>query len=546
MQTPNDGLAAGTFAPVHERQDSNELSHELKRTLTWKDAFWVTSGVPAGVLFTIGGVSSTIGTPAWIIWIAAILIGFIQSFVYAEISTLYPNKSGGASVYGALGWVRYSKMVAPVSVWCNWLAWSPMLAMGTSLAAGYMLSSLFPADSIINTWHWTLLDLGFVGKGLTLRVNSTFILATAFLLITFKLQHSGASAAATTQRILGIASLTPLVVIALVPLITGDMPSTNFLPLLPLTHDASGAAVLGGWNAAGISTAMGAMFLACWSTFGFETAVCYTREFKDPQKDVFKAIFWSGVLCLFMFIAVPIAFQGSLGLAGMLKPEIIDGSGVGAAMAHFVGGGKLMFNVVVVMLVLAILLIVMTSMMGSSRTLYQASVDGWLPRYLSHVNEHGAPTRAMWTDLGFNLILLLMSDYMAILSVSNVCYMIFVFLNLQSGWIHRLDRADWPRAYKCKNWLLGLGALCGFVDLVFVGAGANFQGEHTLRNGLLTALLIVPVFVYRHYIQDKGRFPASMARDMALPHARAGVLPYVALAAAVLVVWLSARLTVIT
>jgi hypothetical protein len=152
----------------------------------------------------------------------------------------------------------------------------------------------------------------------------------------------------------------------------------------------------------------------------------------------------------------------------------------------------------------------------------------------------------MWTDLIFNLFLLLMSDYMAILSVSNVCYMIFVFLNLQSGWIHRLDRADWPRAYKCKNWLLMLGAACGFLDLVFVGAGANFQGENTLRNGLLTVLLIVPVFVYRHYIQDKGHFPESMRRDMELPHARAGILPYVTLAAAVLVVWISSRLTVIT
>ncbi len=132
------------------------------------------------------------------------------------------------------------------------------------------------------------------------------------------------------------------------------------------------------------------------------------------------------------------------------------------------GGGAIVFNVIVVMLVLAILLIVMTSMMGSSRTLYQASVDGWLPRYLSHVNEHGSPTRAMWTDLVFNLFLLLMSNYMAVLSISNVCYMIFVFLNLQSGWIHRLDRAEWPRPYKCKNWLLALGAICGFFDLAFV------------------------------------------------------------------------------
>lgn len=519
--------------------------YQLQRSLTWKDAFWVTSGVPVSVLFTIGGVAAFIGQPAWFIWVLAMLVGFAQCFTYAEISGLYPHKSGGASVYGALGWVRYSKFVAPVSVWCNWLAWSPMLALGTSLAAGYMLSSLFPADSLVNTWQFTLLDLGFVTEGLTLRVNSTFLLGLVFMLITFRLQHSGASAAARMQRVLGIASLAPLLLVSLVPLFTGDMPSANFLPLLPLTHDASGAAVMGSWNAAGLSLAMGAMFLACWSTFAFETAVCYTREFKDPQKDTFKAIFASGLLCLFMFIVVPLTFQGKLGLDGMLAPSIVDGSGVGAAMAHFVGGGALVFNVIIVMMVLSILLLVMTAMMGSSRTLYQASLDGWLPRYLSQVNEHGAPTRAMWTDLVFNLFLLLMSSYMSVLAVSNVCYMIFVFLNLQSGWIHRLDRADWPRPYKCSAWLLGLGALCGFIDLAFVGAGANFLGEHTLRNGLLAALLIIPVFIYRHYVQDRGRFPESMRRDIGLPHPRAGILPYLALLLGVAVVWLSARLSVI-
>jgi amino acid transporter len=442
--------------------------------------------------------------------------------------------------------VRYSKFVAPVSVWCNWIAWSPMLALGTSLAAGYTLSCLFPANAAINTWHLTLLDLGFITKGLTLRINATFMLALGFLLIAFKLQHAGASAAARTQRILGIASLAPLVLVSLVPIFTGDMPATNFLPMLPLTHDATGAAIMGHWNAAGISTAMGAMFLACWSTFAFETAVCYTREFRDPKKDTFKAIFSSGLLCLFMFVVVPIAFQGELGLKGMLAPSVVDGSGVGAVMAGFVHGGAVVFNVIVVMMVLSILLLVMTSMMGSSRTLYQASVDGWLPKYLSHVNGHGAPTRAMWTDLAFNVVLLLMSDYMTVLALSNVCYMIFVFLNLQSGWIHRLDRADWPRPYRCRNWVLGLGALCGFVDLVFVGAGANFQGENTLRNGVIAMLLIVPVFCYRHYVQDKGRFPESMRRDIELKHPRAGILPYLALAAAIAVVWISAKLTVIT
>lgn len=537
------GLRARSTSEIEATISHEERGHTLHRGLSWKDAFWVTSGVPAGVLFTIGGVCATVGQPAWAVWIAAITMGLIQSATYAEISGLFPHKSGGASVYGAIGWVRYGKLIAPVSVWCNWLAWSPMLALGCGLAASYALTSLFPADAAILHWQWTLADLGFVKPGLTLRVNATFVIATILLLITFKLQHSGASKAARTQRILGIASLTPLLIVGIVPFVTGDVPMSNLLPLLPLGHDAQGnltAAAFGSWNGQGVVMALGAMFMAGWASYGFETAVCYTREFRDPRRDTAKAIFWSGALCLIVMTLVPMAFQGALGTAAMLDPRIGDGTGVAAAMARIVGGGAWVANAIVVMLMLSILLIVMTSMMGSSRTLYQASVDGWLPKYLSYVNEHGAPTRAMWTDLGFNLVLLLMSDYMTVLSISNVCYMLFVFLNLQSGWIHRMDRGQWQRPFRCPTWLLVLGSICGYANLVYVGAGADLQGAGTLRNGLIAMLLIVPVFVYRHYWQDRGRFPAQMQRDMELAVAARGmwlnVAPYAALAAAALTI----------
>ncbi len=513
------GLRTCSADTVGDTISHDVKGHTLHRGLTWKDAFWVTSGVPAGVLFTIGGVCATVGQPAWAIWIAAITMGLIQSATYAEISGLFPHKSGGASVYGAIGWVRYSKLIAPVSVWCNWLAWSPMLALGCGLAASYALTSLFPADAAIQHWQWTLADLGFIKPGLTLRINATFVIAAFLLLVTFKLQHSGAAKAARTQRILGIASLAPLLIVGIVPFVTGDVPMSNLLPLLPLGHDANGqltAAGFGSWNGQGVVMALGAMFMAGWASYGFETAVCYTREFRDPRRDTAKAIFWSGALCLVVMTLVPMAFQGALGTAAMLDPKIGDGTGVAAAMAKIVGGGAWVANAVVVMLMLSILLIVMTSMMGSSRTLYQASVDGWLPKYLSHVNKHGSPTRATWTDLGFNLVLLMMSDYMTVLSISNVCYMLFVFLNLQSGWIHRMDRGGWERPFRCPTWLLALGGLCGFANLVYVGAGANLQGEGTLRNGLIAMLLIVPVFLYRHYWQDRGHFPEQMQRDMVL------------------------------
>ncbi|MEY3658549.1 MAG: hypothetical protein RL425_1310, partial [Pseudomonadota bacterium] len=169
---------------------------QLHRQLDWKDAFWASSGVPAGVLLTMGGIATMIGQPSWVIWIASILMGFMQSFVYAEIAGLYPNKSGGASVYGAAGWLPYGKFIAPISVWCNWLAWSPVLALGTSLGAGYVMASLFPADSAIRQWQFDLLALDFIREGLHLRINLVSIIATGFLLLTFALQHHGAARAA--------------------------------------------------------------------------------------------------------------------------------------------------------------------------------------------------------------------------------------------------------------------------------------------------------------------------------------------------------------
>ena len=58
---------------------------------------------------------------------------------------------------------------------------------------------------------------------------------------------------------------------------------------------------------------LGGMFIAAWSTYAFETAVCYTSEFKNPGTDTFKAIFYSGLLCMLLYILVPFTFQGVLG-----------------------------------------------------------------------------------------------------------------------------------------------------------------------------------------------------------------------------------------
>ncbi len=76
-----------------------------------------------------------------------------------------------------------------------------------------------------------------------------------------------------------------------------------------------------------------------------------------------------------------------------------------------------------------------------------------------------------------------------------------------------------------------------------MGAGAKvWNPDHNpLWWGLGAAALIIPVFAFRHYVQDKGQFPARMMEDLGLKagdlgQKKAGMLPYVVLIAGIAVV----------
>jgi amino acid transporter len=569
-------------------------SGEMVRALSWKGAFWVAAGVPPLVLFSIGGISGTVGQYAFVVWMLSMIMGFSQSFTYAEMAGMFGNKSGGTSVYGATAWLRYGKLIAPLSVWCNWFAWSPVLSLGCAIAAGYILNALFPiplADSqpvldwvaaniasftaesqavvaymaenagvtaeqaiqavaanagveALTPWFrvYEAFQVTVPGLG-TLHFNSTFIIGVVLMLIILAIQERGIASTASAQKWLAIIVLVPLLLVGLVPILTGSIDWMNVTNLMPPNAGENGE-----WNIGGWTLFLGGMYIAAWSTYGFETAVCYTRELKDPKRDTFRAIFYSGLLCMIFFFLIPFSFQGYLGQEGMTQPGIVDGTGVGEALGNMIGGGPVITQIFVILMIIALFLAIMTAMAGSSRTLYQGSRDGWLPKYLGTVNEHGAPRRAMWTDVVFNIFLLaLASDaggYFYVLAISNVGYILFNFLNLNAGWIHRIDSAHMERPWKAPTWLIGLNTVLAFVNALFLGAGAKVWGyENALWSGLIFAALIFPVFWYRHYIVDGGKFPKEAYDDLGLPYGelgarKAGMLPYLALIlGAAVVLW---------
>ncbi len=552
---------------------------QLVRALDWKGAFWVAAGVPPLVLFSIGGIAGVAGKLAFLVWIISMIMGFLQSFTYAEMAGMFGSKSGGASVYGAMAWLRYSKLVAPLSVWCNWFAWSPVLSLGCVIAAGYIKNALFPipaADSpavvawvaanagktatdgvaALTPWFqtWEPFALNIPGLG-ALHFNTTFMVGAALMLIIFAIQHRGIASTASAQKWMAIIVLVPLLLVGLVPIFTGAIDHANVTGLLPPTAPYSG--VDGAWDLNGWTLFLAGMYIAAWSTYGFETAVCYTSELKNPKTDTFKAIFFAGLLCCVFYFLIPYAFQGVLGQSGMLSTGIVSGTGVGEALGNMIGGGSVVTQIFVILMILGLFVAIMTAMAGSSRTLYQGSKDGWLPKYLSHVNKNGAPTGAMWTDFCFNLFLLaLASDaggYFYVLAISNVGYIVFNFLNLNAGWIHRIDSGNIDRPWKAPVLLIALNTLLAFVNALFLGAGAKVwqtagvgakaDAPPALWAGLVFAAFIIPVFAYRHWYQDGGKFPAQAMAELGLKDGemgerKAGFLPYLALlAGAIVVVW---------
>ena len=560
----------------------------LHRTLDWRGAFWVAAGVPPLVLFSIGGIAGVAGQAAFAVWIISMIMGFSQSFTYAEMAGMFGNKSGGASVYGATAWLRYSKMIAPLSVWCNWFAWSPVLSLGCAIAAGYILNALFAIpvagsqpvldwiaangaqftatsqpvldyitanagtsvpDAItavssaagveaLTPWVrvWEAYALTIPGLG-TLHFNSTFVIGAVLMLIIFGIQHRGIAQTASAQKVLAVIVLVPLFLVGIVPIVTGSINYMNVADIVPPT--AAYAGDVGSWDIGGWTLFLGALYIAAWSTYGFETAVCYVAEMKDPARDTFKAIFFSGLLCMIFYFMIPFSFQGVFGAAGMLEPGIVDGTGVGAALGSMVSTSNIVTQIFVILMIMALFLAIMTAMAGSSRTLFQGSRDGWLPKYLGQVNEHGAPTNAMWTDLVFNLFLLaLASDaggYFYVLAISNVGYLTFNFLNLNAGWIHRVDSGHIHRPWKAPTVLIGFNTLLAFVNALLLGAGAKVWGySGALWSGIAFAALILPVFWFRHYYQDGGKFPAGALEALGLKDGdmgerKAGMWPYLAL-----------------
>ncbi len=458
----------------------------LEREIGWGGAFWIASGVPALLLFSVGFIVVLNGPVAVAVWIVSVLIGIGMAFVYAEMAGLFPEKSGGPPVFGAVIWRRYAPLLPPLSIWGYWFAWTPVISIGGLLIGSYVVGEWIPSA----TWS---LDFG------PFHVTPAFLIGAGVVLVLLWLNHFGLRESAIQQFVLGIASLVPLTLMIVVPLLRGRFHIDNLTPFVPPS---------GEWTSWSTFAAIaGGLFVAGWSAYAFETAVVYTAEFRNPERDTPRAIFSSGGLCLLIYGLSPLVLVGVVGVEKIVEDPAT--AYIPLARATF---GRAGAGVLIALLLVALVLSINTAILGSARTLYQAGHDGWALRFFGGLSSRGVPLKAMWYDVVVNLILMLLGSVAYVLAASTIGYMVSNVLELNAGWLARRDAPNARRPYRAPKVLMNLGLLWAAINFVLLFVGAPLWGWGAVGLGWAIVASGLVLYGYRTW-QDRQAGRLAAARE---------------------------------
>lgn len=361
----------------------------LERTVSWKQGMFIALGVPLLILPSIYDVSSIIWGCCIFVWVVSVLQGFLQNLAYGEMVTIFPNATGLPGCAQAVFENKDSnkkfdkgKFIGAFSAWCYWFAWCPVVAIFTMMIGDYLVQM------------FTLDLTGYVGVGFYSLIGILIVV------LMYILGARGLEGGAKVGTILAIVSLVPIIIILLGALFSGMFDFSN------ITSDWTRPGW--SWSLEDIVLVFGCFGLAQWSACAWETAAIYGPEYKEPGKDVPKALFSCGFICLIMYFFVSTVVYGSLGQEG------VEGAGYATLVpiAEFVFGDMGSY-IALFFLIVAMILIIQTGFLGSSRTLYSLAQENNLPKWFLFQNGNGMPTHAFLFVSIFNVLLVIIIEFSA-------------------------------------------------------------------------------------------------------------------------------------
>jgi amino acid transporter len=457
-----------------------EERHLLK-ALRWWDGFVIALCNPGFLVASLGFSMGALGTwGAVLLWAVSAGVGMLQTWIYAETASMFPDKPGGISLYAHEGWRGRFSLVGPIGAFGYWIGWSVVLSIFGVLIGTLIQAQWFPGAT------WSVSD-GVVQLGLPQ------FLALACIVAVWLLNVFGIRPAVWISYVTGAGLLVPLAIFIVVPYFTGDWHSSNM------------TWALHGWG--GFKLAMVYLFLFGWSAYAAEVCATFAPEYHDTRRDTTIALRSAGIFTLLVFLLFPLGIGG---VTGPPSAATAAGEFYVPALEKIVGSGAA--QVIIVLLIGSLFLSMISSTADGSRALYGIARDDMTIKQFYHLNRFHVPARAMTMDLAVNVLLVLfISNNLAILYMSNIGYMLAHVFALSGFLLLRRDRPNWPRPIKVGPvWLVIAAVLVVFntVLIIFGITNPTLTGYGTWTDmfigvGVLVASVLL--FFYRRIVQDKAR-----------------------------------------
>ena len=428
-------------------KEVQEGAGQLARTLTWKQGLIVAMGVPILIIPSVADVSGPMWGMSIAIWVLSVISGFFINLPIGEMCATF----GVAGIGGSIQYVfeddeKYKdkkvntgRLIGAIGAWSYFIAWLTVIPIFTMMVGYYLMEAfdfLANLDDLMKT-------LFYVGLGV---IVYAYTIGTSL---------KGLEGGAKFQLVLALLTIIPLLIIAVAPMFMGyfdfNIVINEFIP--PGWE----------WNADSILLILALLTIAQWSAVGWETAATYGAEYKEPARDVPKALILCGLVCLLLYFLIPFAVYGTLG------HDAIDAAGA-AALVPIANMcfGETIGLIAVFLLIIGMVVVVQTSMQGCSRTIQVMATNGHMPLFLSKTNKYNVPVNALLFQAAIGFIIIIAGVTASqTLAVSCPGYVIAHGLCQLAFIKSRRDPRfkDVERVYKCPRGFLGVSV--GVVILEF-------------------------------------------------------------------------------
>ncbi|MFD8262199.1 amino acid permease [Streptomyces griseoluteus] len=451
--------------PIEHIEESEAAEGGLDRSLgLWQlTAIGVGGIIGAGIFTLAGTVANGKAGPAVVV--SFLIAGFASACAalsYAEFAGMIP-KAGSAYTYG---YAVLGEFVGWFIGWDLLLEYTAIVAVVAIGISGYFSFLVEEAGADLPAWM-----LGAPGTGSGHRVD---LFAAILCLLIAWLLNLGMKSAARFETF--VVALKVLVVLLVIVVGFFHINTANYHPFFP-------------FGIGGVFTGAATVFFA---VFGYDAMSTAAEESKDAQRHMPKAIIYSLVISMVLYVAA------CLVLTGMQNYKDIDPESGFSSAFKSVGLGRLA-DVIAVGAIIGILTVMFTFMLGVTRVWFSMARDGLLPHWFAktHPTRH-VPTRVTWIVGAGAAVIAGFVPIGEAAELTNIGILLAFVVVCVAVIVLRYRRPDLPRGFRAPlmPFLPALGALFSLWLVTFL----EWQTWVRFAVWFLIGCVIYFGYSYRHSV----------------------------------------------